>query len=106
MGTKNADLEHVLTRIESMLKDAWAWDERPADLPVDFDASLLSLGIDSLTLAILLDKVGKEFQIDWEVETSPCAVGSLRSIAALVVRRSSDSSADAGGEQCAPTVPS
>ncbi|MGX1027386.1 clorobiocin biosynthesis protein CloN1 [Streptomyces ambofaciens] len=94
MGTENSepvDSVHVLARIDSLLREVW--DDLPADVPVDRDASFLSLGVDSLTLVLLLDKVGAEFGIDWETEVSPGAASSLRSISDLVVRRRSDNAA-------------
>ncbi|MFL6117943.1 MAG: phosphopantetheine-binding protein [Catenulispora sp.] len=76
----------VLARLETLLDEVW--DTRPADrsAPVDHDLPLPSLGIDSLTLILLLDRVGSEFGIDWEHEPEAAAVGSLRSLADLVVR--------------------
>ena len=87
MVTNNTDPVHVLARLDSILRDVW--DQRPADTPVENDASFLSLGVDSLTLVLLLDKVATEFHIDWDTETSPGAASSLRSLSDLVVRRNS-----------------
>ncbi|MDQ0585645.1 phosphopantetheine-binding protein [Streptomyces rishiriensis] len=91
MVTENADSAYVLARLDSLLREVW--DQLPADVPVQSDASFLSLGVDSLTLVLLLDKVGSEFHIDWETETSPGAASSLRSLSDLVVRRNSDNAA-------------
>ncbi|MQY04648.1 flavin reductase [Actinomadura macrotermitis] len=79
MSTKGAELEHVLDRLRSLLKEVW--DEHPADLPVDGDATLLSLGVDSLTLVSLLDRVEAEFHTAWDPDDPPDAYSSLRSIA-------------------------
>lgn len=102
MSTKSTDVEYVLGRLETILKEVW--DERPADLVVDFDASFPDLGIDSLTLVLVLDKAGTEFHIDWDAESSSHTAGSLRSVAELVVRRNSGGAVGAGGGQCARTA--
>lgn len=88
MAAKNTDPEHVLARLQSILGEVW--EQRPADVAIQRDASFLELGVDSLTLVLLLDKVAAEFRIDWERETSPGTASSLRSLSALVVRRTHD----------------
>ncbi|MET8945693.1 phosphopantetheine-binding protein [Streptomyces sp. NPDC004542] len=85
MVTGHTELEHVLTRLETLLNDVW--DQRPADVTVSATAPLVSLGVDSLTLALLLDNVGKEFHIDWTSGTRLDGAVSLRAIADLVLRR-------------------
>ncbi|MFF5496687.1 phosphopantetheine-binding protein [Streptomyces aquilus] len=87
MVTKNTDQEQVLARLDSLLREVW--DQHPAHVPIQSDMSFLNLGVDSLTLVLLLDKVASEFHIEWTEETSPGAASSLRSISALVVRRNS-----------------
>ncbi|WP_242886353.1 flavin reductase [Actinomadura litoris] len=79
MSTKGAELDHVLDRLRALLREVW--DEHPADLPVDGDATLLSLGVDSLTLVSLLDRVEAEFHTAWDPDDPPGAYSSLRSIA-------------------------
>ncbi|QHA03141.1 hypothetical protein GQF42_07500 [Streptomyces broussonetiae] len=91
MVTENTDPEHVLARLDAMLREVRG--PLLADVPVQSDASFISLGVDSLTLVLLLDKVASEFHIDWDTETSPGAASSLRSISDLVVRRHSDNTA-------------
>lgn len=91
MVTRNSEFKHVIVRLEFILNEVW--DQRPAGASVDINASLLSLGVDSLTLVLLLDKVGSEFHIDWDAEVSPSAVSSLSAIADLVVKRNSDRAA-------------
>ncbi|WP_329173245.1 phosphopantetheine-binding protein [Streptomyces sp. NBC_01477] len=86
-NSEPVDPVRVLARLDSLLREVW--DDLPAGAPVDRDASFRSLGVDSLTLVLLLDKVGAEFDIDWETEASPGAASSLRSILDLVVRRRS-----------------
>lgn len=85
MVNGRTELEHVLTRLEMLLNDVW--DQRPAGAATSATAPLASLGVDSLTLALLLEKVGREFHIDWTVDTRPGGAISLRSIADLVLRR-------------------
>lgn len=91
MATKNTDPEHVLARLDALLREVWG--RLPAEVPIRNDASLISLGVDSLTLVLLLDKVAAEFDIDWDTETSPGAASSLRSISVLVLRRHSHNTA-------------
>ncbi|MGA8117479.1 MAG: acyl carrier protein [Actinocatenispora sp.] len=88
METHDPEAERVLARLESMLTEVW--DQRPTGVPVDSDASLLSLGVDSLTLVLLLDKVEAEFRVDWDTSAPPGAFSSLRSIANFVAERNSD----------------
>jgi clorobiocin biosynthesis protein CloN1 len=85
MVSGRAELEYVLARLEMLLNDVW--DERPADAAMSVTTPLVSLGVDSLTLALLFEKVGREFHIDWNAETSSGAASSLMSIADLVLRR-------------------
>lgn len=75
----------VLTRLEMLLDELW--DQRPAGGAIPATATLVSLGVDSLTLALLLEKAGKEFEIDWTTDTGPGEAISLRYLAELVVRR-------------------
>lgn len=89
MRTSSAELEHVLARLQSILKDVW--DEHPVGVSMDGDASLLSLGVDSLTLVILLDRVERELHIEWDPDDPPSAYSSLHSIANLAVGESRDS---------------
>src|SRR4051794_14119347 len=63
MVSGRAELEYVLARLEMLLNDVW--DERPADAAMSVTTPLVSLGVDSLTLALLFEKVGREFHIDW-----------------------------------------
>ncbi|MFI9566655.1 phosphopantetheine-binding protein [Streptomyces rishiriensis] len=85
MVTGRTELEHVLTRLEMLLNDVW--DQRPAGVAMSATAPLVSLGVDSLTLALLLDNVGREFHIDWTADTRLGGAISLRSLADLVLRR-------------------
>ncbi|OKK04766.1 hypothetical protein AMK26_15865 [Streptomyces sp. CB03234] len=85
---ENAEAVHVLARLETLLREVW--DEYPAGEPVDRDASLLSLGVDSLTLVILLDRVEREFRVAWDPGNPPGAFSSLRSLAELVAAGSPD----------------
>ncbi|GAA1403717.1 hypothetical protein GCM10009639_48900 [Kitasatospora putterlickiae] len=91
MVTENTDPAQVIARLDAILREIW--DPPLADVPVRSDASFLSLGVDSLTLVLLLDRVASEFHIDWDAETSPGAASSLRSISDLVVRRHSHNAA-------------
>jgi clorobiocin biosynthesis protein CloN1 len=84
MVSGRTEIEHVLTRLETLLDDVW--DQRPAGAATSVTAPLVSLGVDSLTLALLLEKVGKEFDVDW-TETRPGEAISLRSLADIVLRR-------------------
>ncbi|WP_179166673.1 acyl carrier protein [Streptomyces sp. CB03238] len=79
---------HVLARLESLLREVW--DEPPAGEPVDRDASLFSLGVDSLTLVILLDRIESEFRVAWDPDNPPGAFSSLCSLAELVAAGSPD----------------
>lgn len=78
------EFQQILTRLETMLNEVW--DQHPPGA-VSATAPLVSLGVDSLTLALLLEKVGKEFEVDWATETSPGEAISLRYLADLVARR-------------------
>ncbi|MFG2126912.1 phosphopantetheine-binding protein [Streptomyces sp. NPDC048751] len=91
MVTGHTELEHVLTRLETLLNNIW--DQRPAGVAVSATAPLVSLGVDSLTLALLLDNVGREFHIDWTAGNRLGGAISLRSIADLVLRRDSGGAA-------------
>ncbi|WP_305787998.1 serine hydrolase [Symbioplanes lichenis] len=82
---RRPDPGHVFARLDSLLREVW--EQHPADGPIPGDASFLDLGVDSLTLVLLLDKVGAEFRIDWDTEASPGATSSLRSLADLVLHR-------------------
>jgi clorobiocin biosynthesis protein CloN1 len=93
MASGRTELEHVLTRLEMLLNDVW--DQRPAGAATSATAPLVSLGVDSLTLALLLEKVGREFHIDWTADTRPGEAISLRSIADIALRR------DGGGATAA-----
>jgi clorobiocin biosynthesis protein CloN1 len=85
MVSGRTEFEQVITRLQILLNDVW--DQRPAGATMSATAPLVSLGVDSLTLALLLEKVGKEFHIDWTGDTHPGGAISLRSIADLVLRR-------------------
>jgi clorobiocin biosynthesis protein CloN1 len=85
MVSGRTEFEQVITRLEMLLDDVW--DQRPAGAATSATAALVNLGVDSLTLALLLEKVGREFHIDWTADTHPDGEISLRSIADLVLRR-------------------
>jgi clorobiocin biosynthesis protein CloN1 len=85
MVSGRTEFEQVITRLEMLLDDVW--DQRPAGAATSATAPLVNLGVDSLTLALLLEKVGREFHIDWTADTHPDGEISLRSIADLVLRR-------------------
>ena len=85
MVNGSTEFEQVLTRLESLLNDVW--DQRPAGATTSVTVPLMNLGVDSLTLALLLDKVGREFHIDWTTDSHTNGAISLSSIADLVVRR-------------------
>lgn len=89
MSTSSVELEHVIARLQSILKEVW--DEHPVDAPVDRNASLLSLGVDSLTLVTLLDRVEADLQVEWDPDDPPGAYSSLHTIAYLAVGRNRDS---------------
>ncbi|MEU9165459.1 phosphopantetheine-binding protein [Streptomyces sp. NPDC048424] len=82
----STELEHVLTRLESLLVEVW--DELPDGTPVPHDVSLLDLGVDSLTLTILLDRLENEFRVEWDADRPPSAFSSLLSLAESVTGRS------------------
>jgi hypothetical protein len=67
-----------LARLESILAEVW--DEHPAGGPVDCEASLMSLGVDSVTLVTLLDRAAGELGFGWDPDNPPGAHSSLRSI--------------------------
>ncbi|MEU7603919.1 phosphopantetheine-binding protein [Streptomyces sp. NPDC040724] len=81
----STELEHVLTRLEALLAEVW--DDLPDGTPVPRDASLLSLGVDSLTLTILLDRLENEFRVAWDADRPPSAFSSLLSLAESVTGR-------------------
>ncbi|WP_406274789.1 phosphopantetheine-binding protein [Streptomyces sp. NBC_00191] len=87
---RNAELEHALTRLEAILVEVW--DEH-SGRPIDRDASLLSIGVDSLTLVILLDRVESEFRAEWDPDKPPSAFSSLRSLAESVTTEQPDGAA-------------
>jgi clorobiocin biosynthesis protein CloN1 len=89
------DREEVLARIHMLLLEVW--DERPAEGTVDSDESLLSLGVDSLTLVILLDRVEREFHVVWDPADPPGAYSSLQSIANAASPVASDGTAATEG---------
>jgi clorobiocin biosynthesis protein CloN1 len=91
MVSGHTDFEQVITRLEKLLNDVW--DQRPAGATTSAPASLMSLGVDSLTLALLLEKVGREFHLDWTADALPEGAISLRSIADLVLRRAGGAAA-------------
>jgi len=74
---------HALTRLDTLLEEVW--DEYPADARVDHDATLLDLGVDSLTLVTWLDRVENEFYMEWDPADPPNGYSSLRSIARCAV---------------------
>jgi clorobiocin biosynthesis protein CloN1 len=88
VSTGSAEVEHVLARIWSILAEVW--DEHPVEVPVDSEASLLSLGIDSLMLVTLLDRIQREFAFDWDPDDPPGAHSSLHSIAHRAVPSGTD----------------
>jgi clorobiocin biosynthesis protein CloN1 len=87
---RSVELEHALTRLEVILGEVW--DEHLGG-PIDCDASLLSVGVDSLTLVILLDRVENEFRTEWDPDKPPSAFSSLRSLAESVTAKQSDDAA-------------
>ncbi|MEV6315547.1 acyl carrier protein [Streptomyces sp. NPDC051776] len=87
----NAGLEHVLTRLKTMLVEVW--DECPGGEPIDHEASLLSLGVDSLTLMILLDRIENEFCTEWDPDNPPTAFSSLLTLAESVTTGQPDGAA-------------
>ncbi|MBT2399845.1 acyl carrier protein [Streptomyces sp. ISL-100] len=88
---RSAKLEHALARLETILVEVW--DEYPGGGPVDHDASLLSLGVDSLTLVMLLDRLESEFHAEWDPDRPPSAFSSLRSLAESVTSEQPDGAA-------------
>jgi acyl carrier protein len=100
-GTENPGVglestEQILDRLESILREVW--DDLPADGQVDREAPLLGLGVDSITLVTLLDKVEAEFSATWDQNSPPGTHSSLRSIAELLTvgaRGMADLSGDA-----------
>jgi len=85
MVNGRTEFEQVLTRLETLLDEIW--DQRTSDAVISATAPLVSLGVDSLTLALLLEKAGREFEIDWTTGTPPGEAISLRLLADLAVRR-------------------
>ncbi|MBO3741370.1 phosphopantetheine-binding protein [Actinoplanes flavus] len=79
MTTQDAAHDMVLTRLRALLIEVW--DEHPAEESLDSDASLLNLGVDSLTLLSLLDRIEAEFHPHWDADDPPSAYSSLRSLA-------------------------
>jgi clorobiocin biosynthesis protein CloN1 len=84
MDTTDASRQQILTRLESLLKEVC--DDCQTGPAVDADAPLSSLGVDSLTLMLLLDRAAKEFDVEWGSDTPAEAVGSLAAIADFVAR--------------------
>lgn len=76
--------KHALARISAVLREVW--DEHPADGPVDVDAPFLRVGLDSLTLVILLDRVEREFGVRWDPDDPPGPFSTLRSLAERAAR--------------------
>ncbi|MEV7230042.1 acyl carrier protein [Polymorphospora sp. NPDC051019] len=83
MSAQSDELEKAVTRLQSMLRDVW--DECPPDLEAASGVSLLDLGVDSLTLVTLLDRVEREFHVTWDADDPPGADSSLRTLARLAV---------------------
>ncbi|MFD5327769.1 acyl carrier protein [Streptomyces sp. NPDC127092] len=81
----DAAREHALIHLEAILREVW--DEHPGDAAIDRTRSFLDLGVDSLTLMILLDRVESEFQVDWDPERPPTARSSLLFLAESVTVR-------------------
>jgi clorobiocin biosynthesis protein CloN1 len=79
-GNGNTELDHVVSRLEAILAEVW--DEHAGGGPIAHDASFLSLGVDSLTLMHLLDRIDSEFRPEWDPENPPSAFSSLLSLAA------------------------
>ncbi|CAM3838110.1 cytochrome P450 [Nocardiopsis rhodophaea] len=93
---QSTEHDQVLDRLESILREVW--DDHPADGQVDREASFLRLGVDSITLVTLLDKVEAEFRVTWDHDSPPGPHSSLRSVADLVTvngRGMADLSGDA-----------
>jgi clorobiocin biosynthesis protein CloN1 len=80
----------ILDRLCALLEELW--DERPAGRLIDTDAPLTGLGVDSLTLVLLLDRIAHEFGVDWEQAAAVGVGGSLRSLAELIAQASTDPS--------------
>lgn len=72
----------AVARLESILVEIW--DEHPAAGPVDREASLVSLGVDSVTLVTLLNRAESELGFRWDMDNPPGAHSSLRSIASCL----------------------
>ncbi|MFF2046096.1 acyl carrier protein [Kitasatospora sp. NPDC058170] len=87
----NAGSENVLARLEEILAEVW--DDHAEGEPIDRGASLLELGVDSLTLMILLDRMEGEFHVAWDPEHPPSAFSSLLSLAGSVTAEQSDGAA-------------
>lgn len=87
----SAELEHVITRLEEILVEVW--DEHPGGKPIDRDASFLSLGVDSLTLVNLLDRIEREFRPEWDMDNPPSAFSSLHSLAVAMTTELPDGAA-------------
>jgi acyl carrier protein len=82
MVVRDADRQQIITRLVAMVREVR--DEALADLVIDADAPLSDLGIDSLGLVLLLDRVAREFDVEWGPDTAAQSVGSLRAIADFV----------------------
>ncbi|MFF4037020.1 acyl carrier protein [Streptomyces sp. NPDC001816] len=87
----NAELEHVITRLEAILVEVW--DEHPGGEPIDRDASFLNLGVDSLTLVHLLDRIESDFHPEWDPDNPPSAFSSLLSLAGSMTTHKPDGTA-------------
>jgi len=74
----------ILDRLCALLEELW--DERPAGRLIDADAPLTGLGVDSLTLVLLLDRIAQEFGVDWEQAAAAGVGGSLHSLAELIAQ--------------------
>jgi acyl carrier protein len=84
----NAELEHVITRLEAILVEVWG--DHPGDEPIDRAASFLNLGVDSLTLVHLLDRIESEFRPEWDPDNPPSAFSSLLSLAGSMTAQKPD----------------
>lgn len=82
VDTTSTRAELILDRLSALLDELW--DERPAGRVIDTDAPLSALGVDSLTLVLLLDRLAHEFGVDWEQAAAVGVGGSLRSLADLI----------------------
>jgi acyl carrier protein len=79
-----AQPDSYLIRIEAILREIW--DELDDEKPIDPDAPLLQLGVDSILLVTLLSRAETELGVEWDPSTPPSEFESLRSIARIAAR--------------------